>query len=421
MPGAGSRRGVRPGLRGHPFPGYFWPMRYSSLTRRIAGEGSDAWIVHDLAVERRARGDDIILLSIGDPDFDTPAPIRARAVEALASGRTHYSPIGGEPALRAAIAVEASRTFGAPVDPSQVTVFPGAQAALFGVSQCLFDVGDEVIVVEPTYVTYEAVLGAPGARMVQVSLSPDRGFALDPEQLARAITPRTRGMILNFPHNPTGACLTADQAIQVADLCRRHDLWLVSDEVYSALYYRGHRHQSPLSAPEMTTRGVLISSLSKSHAMTGWRCGWAVTPPALAAHLANLARGMYFGVAQFIQDAAAGAIRAGTHELETIRASYEQRADTVIRGLAAAPGIVARRPEAGMYVFADVRATGLDGKQFARGLLDHGGVSVTPGEGFGPSGAGHVRITLGTDDARLAQACQRIAAFAESLSAPIAR
>lgn len=391
-------------------------MTYSELTRRIAGEGSDAWQVHDDAVERMGRGDDIILLSIGDPDFETPAAIRQAANAALAGGRTHYSPIGGEPALRQAIAAESSRTLGTAIDPGRVTVFPGAQAALFGVAQCLFNPGDEVIVAEPTYVTYEAVLGTPGARMVPVPLRPDDNFELNPDAVAQAITSKTRGIILNFPHNPTGACLTNDQSRAVAALCRKHDLWFVSDEVYSALYYTGKHHESPLTLPGMLDRGILISSLSKSHAMTGWRCGWAVTPPALAGHLSNLARAMYFGVAQFIQDAAAVAVTTGGAELETIRSSYERRARLMVEGLSGLPGIQVRMPDAGMYIFADIRGTGLDGKQFARGLLDDTGVSVTPGEGFGPSGAGHVRITLGTGDERLQEACRRIAAHVSKVT-----
>ena len=393
-------------------------MRYSHLTNRIAGEGSDAWIVHDLALKRQAQGDDIILLSIGDPDFDTPAPIRAAAIEALTGGRTHYSPIGGEPHFRAAIAEHTTRTIGVPVVPEQITIFPGAQAALFGVSQCLFERGDEVIVAEPTYVTYQAVLGAAGVRMVQIPLRPENRFHLEPDALARAITPRTRGVILNFPHNPTGACLTADEAAAVAELCRKHDLWLVSDEVYASLGF-GLPHQSPLSLPGMMDRGVLISSLSKSHAMTGWRCGWAVTPLALARHLDHLARAMFFGVAQFIQDAGAVAVGSSGEDLERIRASYQRRAHAVADALAGIPGLNVRMPDAGMYVFPDIRGTGLDGKRFARGLLDAEGVSVTPGEGFGPSGAGHFRMTLGTSEERLREACRRIARYAATITRPV--
>jgi arginine:pyruvate transaminase len=391
-------------------------VRFSSLTNRIAGEGADAWMVHELAVERLAAGDDIILLSIGDPDFDTPATIRAAAVEALSEGRTHYSPIGGEPHFRNAIAAHTRRTLGVEISPEQVTIFPGAQAALFAVAQCLFEPGDEVIVAEPTYVTYEAVLGAPGARMVQISLRPEHAFHLQPDALERAITPRTRGVLLNFPHNPTGACLTAAEAAAVAELCRTHDLWCVSDEVYASLDF-GQRHHSALSLPGMMDRGILISSLSKSHAMTGWRCGWAVTPLELARHLDHLALAMFFGVAQFIQDAGAVAVESGGEDIEHIRTSYRRRAQAVVDALAGAAGVSARMPDAGMYIFADIRGTGLDGKQFARGLLDAEGVSVTPGEGFGPSGAGHVRMTLGVDEDRLSEASRRIARYAASFQA----
>lgn len=394
-------------------------MRFSSLTSRIKGEGSDAWIVHDLAMSRRAAGEDIIVLSIGDPDFETPSLIRAAAVEALRKGRTHYSPIGGEPHFRAAIAEHTRRTAGITVDPEQVIVFPGAQAALFAVAQCLFEADDEVIVLEPAYVTYEAVLSAPGATIVTVPLRPEDRFHLDPDAVAAAITPRTRGLLLNFPHNPTGACLTTEEATAVAALCRRHDLWIISDEVYAALDF-GTLHRSPLTVGGMMDRGALLSSLSKSHAMTGWRCGWAVTTPELAHHLDRLARAMFFGVAQFIQDAGAAALAERGEELARIRASYERRARIVVDALHDAPGVVARMPDAGMYVFADVRGTGLDGKQFARGLLDAEGVSVTPGEGFGPSGAGHLRITLGVEEDRLREAGERIARHATTVASAAA-
>ncbi|MFN8583312.1 MAG: pyridoxal phosphate-dependent aminotransferase [Gemmatimonadaceae bacterium] len=229
-------------------------MRYSSLTHRIAGEGSDAWLVHDLAVQRQAAGEDVILLSIGDPDFDTPVEIRAAAADALHRGRTHYSPIGGEPAVRAAVASHTSALLGVSIVPEQVTMFPGAQAALFAVAQCLFEPGDEVIVAEPAYVTYEAVLGAPGARMVQIPLRPDNQFRLDPSDVARAITPRTRGVLLNFPHNPRARVSRPMQRRAVAELCRDRELWCVSDEVYASLNFASP-HVSPLSHPGMNDLG----------------------------------------------------------------------------------------------------------------------------------------------------------------------
>lgn len=387
-------------------------MRYSSRIERLEGEGTDAWIVHDRAVDRMQRGDEIYLLSIGDPDFETPPPIREAAVSALAAGRTHYSPSGGEPALRSAIAERASRSLGVPVGPDQVIIYPGAQAALFALAQCLFDPGDEVIVPEPTYVTYEAMLGAAGASMRQIPLRPERAFHLDPEDISRAVGPRTRGIMLNFPHNPTGAVLNRAEAEATAELCRRHDLVLISDEVYSALTFTGD-FVSPASLPGMAERTAVVSSLSKSHAMTGWRCGWSITPRALAAHLEKLVRCMHFGVAQFVQDAGAAAFHRADREAAELRAAYLGRAHVVVDRLQDVRGVSCRLPEAGMYVFADVRGTGMDGKRFAALLLDATGVAVTPGEGFGPSGAGHVRITLGTSEQRLGEACDRIAGFVE--------
>ncbi|MEO8450362.1 MAG: pyridoxal phosphate-dependent aminotransferase [Gemmatimonadota bacterium] len=386
----------------------------TKVSERIAGEGSDAWMVHDQAVARRSQGEDIILLSIGDPDFDTPLSVRDAAKASLDQGRTHYSPIGGEPAFRLAITAATERTYGRRVAPDQVIVFPGAQAALFALGQCLFDPGDEVIVLDPAYVTYEAVVGAPGAVMKLVPLRPENGFHIDPDELEAAITSRTRSLIINFPHNPTGASLRRAEAIAVAELCRKHDLFLLSDEVYADLAFAPDQ-TSPFSLPGMEDRTALVSSLSKSHAMTGWRCGWTVTSLRLAADLATMARCMCFGVAQFVQDAGAAALTAGGAEAEVLRRSYQGRAEAMVRELADVPGIAVRMPEGGMYVFADIRGTGLTGKEFAQGLLDATGVSVTPGEGFGPSGAGHVRITLGTSEERLLEACRRIAAFAGSL------
>jgi arginine:pyruvate transaminase len=397
-------------------------MRYSSRTARLGGDGGAAWDTHDRAVERADRGEEIFLLSIGDPDFDTPAPIREAAVRALATGRTHYAPGAGEPKLRAAIAAAAAPSFGGPVDPERVTVFPGAQAALFAAAQCLLEPGDEVITSDPAYVTYEGVIGAAGATMRSVPLRPERRFHLDPDELGSAITPSTRALLLNFPHNPTGAVLTQAEAAGVAELCHRHDLILISDEVYASLCHAGGS-SAPASLPGMADRTVVISSLSKSHAMTGWRCGWSIAPPGLAAHLERLTRCMFFGVAQFVQDAAVAALESAGSDAAALRAEYIRRAQVVVGGLAGAPGLLARPPEAGMYVFADIRGTGLSGWQFAEGLLAETGVAVTPGEGFGPSGAGHVRITLGTGVERLAAACARIAAYCHAVAgdrAPVA-
>ena len=384
-------------------------MRFASRTAGLGGE-SDAWEVHDRALERIRRGQDVLVLSIGDPDFDTPPRIRDAAVRALADGRTHYSPSAGERGLRAAIAAMTSPLASRPVAATQVTVFPGAQAALYAVAQCLLEPGDEVIVPDPMYVTYPATLAAAGARPVPVRLPPERGFHLDPRAVARAVGPATRAILINFPHNPTGAVLTREEAEALAEICARHDLVLISDEVYSSLTF-SRRPFSPAAVPTLIDRLVIVSSLSKSHAMTGWRCGWTVAPPPLAHHLERLARCMHFGVSQFVQDAGATALREAGYETAALREQYLERATAAVAALGHAPGLVVRMPEAGMYVFADIRGTGRDGWTFARELLDRAGVAVTPGEGFGEGGAGHVRIALGLPLPRLVDACRRIVAF----------
>jgi arginine:pyruvate transaminase len=390
-------------------------MRFSSLVERIGGEGAAAWDIHSRAAQRRRRGDDIILLSVGDPDFDTPAPIVDAAVESLRAGRTHYMPIIGEPELRRAIAEGHSRASGQQVGPENVAVLAGAQCALFCAALCVLDAGDEIIVPEPMYVTYEAVIGTAGARIVNVPLPAARHFALDPQDIAAAITPRTRAILVNSPHNPTGAMLKRRDWEAVAELCRRHDLWLLSDEVYAALIFEGE-HVSPASLPGMAKRTVTINSLSKSHAMSGWRLGWVVAPEPLIPHIANLALCMLYGCPGFVQDAALAALRAGTHDVEQMRDIYRARRDLVHRRLSQVADLGCHLPQAGMFMMVDIRGTGLSAYQFSEGLLDAQGVSVLAGEAFGPSAAGHIRLSLGTPEPVLEAACNRIVAFARSLS-----
>jgi arginine:pyruvate transaminase len=293
-----------------------------------------------------------------------------------------------------------------------VVVVAGAQCALFAAAICVLDRGDEIIAPEPAYVTYEAVVGASGARMVHVPLRAEREFALDPADVAAAITPRTRAILINSPNNPTGAMVPRATWLEVGELCRRHDLWLLSDEVYGSIVFDGS-HVSPAGLPDMAERTITISSLSKSHAMTGWRLGWAIGPRGLIEHLERLALCMLYGSPTFIQDAALHALRHPAAELAEMTASYRRRRDLVCGRLGNIGGIRCRRPAGGMFVMADVRGTGLTAQQFATELLEAEAVSVLPGEAFGPSAAGHVRINLGNSDAELAEACGRIIRFAE--------
>ena len=387
-------------------------MRYSRLTDRIAGEGAAAWDIHNRALARQAAGEDITVLSVGDPDFDTPATIVESAVASLRDGATHYPDVQGKHGLRDAIA-ERYRRHGVEADPEHIIVMAGAQCGLYAVAQCLLDPGDEVIVPEPCYVTYEAVLRSTDATMVRIPLRGDAGFRLDPADIEAAITPRTRAIMLNSPHNPTGQLIDADTWHAIAELCRRHDLWLISDEVYANLIFEGE-HQCAAALPGLEDRSVVIDSLSKSHAMTGWRLGWVLGPRELIEHLGNLALCMLYGCPDFIQDAARDALTRQAPELETMHQGYRARRDAVCAALADCPTVEVIPPAAGMFLMVDIRATGHSSQAFADRLLDEHGVSVLSGEAFGPSAAGFVRLSLTVDEARLTDACQRLARCAET-------
>ncbi|MFJ4193882.1 pyridoxal phosphate-dependent aminotransferase [Pseudomonas sp. NPDC089534] len=389
-------------------------MRYSALTQRIAGEGAAAWRIHDRALELRAEGVDVLLLTVGDPDFDTPLPIIHGAIDSLLAGDTHYSEVRGQHALRSLIARRHQRRSGQAVDADHVIVMPGAQCAVYSVAQCLLDPGDEVIVAEPMYVTYEGVFGACGATVVPVPVRPENGFRVDPADVASRITAKTRAMLLNSPNNPSGASLPLLVWQELAALCIRHDLWLISDEVYSDLLYEGE-HVSPASLPGMAERTATVNSLSKSHAMTGWRIGWMIGPKTLAEHLVNLSLSMLFGLPDFVQKAAQVALEKDLPEVAQMREEYRLRRDLVCDRLRGCPGLHPVRPDGGMFVMVDVRQTGLGAQAFAERLLEGYAVSVLAGEAFGPSAAGHIRIGLVVDRGRLADACSRIALCAAQL------
>ena len=382
-------------------------MRYAPFVERTSGEGSRAWEIHDRAREMKDAGRDIIFLSIGDPDFDTPPPIVDAVVESLRQGRTHYTAMSGILPLREAIAARHLKLTGHGVDAGAVVVTAGAQCGLFSAMLCLAGPGDEVIVPEPMYVTYEAVVGVTAARLVQVPLRGENGFHLDPDDLAAAVTPRSRVILLNFPHNPTGATLTAEELEAVADIAKRHDLWVISDEVYGTLIY-DQPHRSIVALPGMAERTVVVDSLSKSHAMTGWRLGWTISPGDLPGHLSNLALCMLYGCPPFIQDAAMTALSHEFDEIAVMRAAFRERRDLLVERINAMPRIGCRKPEGSMFLMIDVRESGLGSMDFAWRLLESEGVSTLPCDGFGPSGEGYLRIALSSPLAELREFCDRL-------------
>jgi arginine:pyruvate transaminase len=392
-------------------------MRFSPLVERVAGRGSAAWSIHTEARRRQEAGEDVIFLTVGDPDQEPPETVIDATVTALRDRRTGYAPTIGYPALREAIAARVARRSGQPCTADNIAVVPGAQGGLYSAMQCLAGPGDEVVVGEPIYATYEGVIGASGARMVTFPLRPDRGFHPDLDALARAITSQTRVLWINSPHNPTGAVFTRAEVEAVAALCREHDLWLLSDEVYEDLAF-ARAHTGAWSLSGMAERIVVVSSLSKSHALPAFRLGWVVGPPELIRHLANLLLCLTYGSPAFIQYGALAALRDELPEVAALREDYRRRAALMSELLADAPGCRVIPPEGGMFVLLDIRGTGLGAADFARRLLDGERVAVLPCDGFGPSAAGHLRIALSAPEARLRDAADRILRFARGLNRP---
>ncbi|MCQ8783655.1 pyridoxal phosphate-dependent aminotransferase [Mangrovibrevibacter kandeliae] len=389
-------------------------MRYSPLVEVFHGEGAEAWRIHDEARKRQQAGEDVILLSVGDPDFPTPEPIVEAAVRALRSGDTHYSDIPGRPHLRDAIAREFSAAQGRTLAREEVIVGAGAQNVLFSTGLCLLGPGDEVIVLEPMYVTYEATLRASGATLRRVAMTAESGFRPDPAALRAAVNERTRAIVLTTPNNPTGVVLAAEELEAIAAIARAHDLWVVVDEVYAALAFE-RPHVSIASLPGMAERTVTIGSLSKSHAMTGWRVGWAIAPADFTDHVERLELSMLYGLPGFVQEAAAAGFDDYRGTTEAMRARYRARRDLVVDALKDTPGLRVLAPEAGMFVLVDVRATGLSSEDFAWRLLREAGVSTLDAGAFGPTTRGFLRMSFTLDEADLARACQRIDGFMRRL------
>ncbi|MEM7129996.1 MAG: pyridoxal phosphate-dependent aminotransferase [Chloroflexota bacterium] len=389
-------------------------MQFASRVHRTVSEGAPAWGVHAQARKMMGQGKDVILLTIGDPDFDTSDEIIDVTVKSLRSGRTHYTPLMGEEPFRRAIAQYHSDFTGQPVDAENVIAVVGAQCGLYAASMCILNPGDQVIVLDPTYSTYAYFLGAAGAETVYVSLRPERNFQVDPDDVANAITQRTKAILLNTPHNPTGAMVHRAEMDALASLCQQHDLWMITDEVYGPIAFE-QPHISAGSLANMAERTVTISSLSKSHAMTGWRIGWAVGPQELIKHIGNLFAGMLFGAPPFIQDAATHALTARLDEATIMRNTYKARRDLVFEHLQEAPKVSCHLPEGGMYMMLDIRETGMNATDFGYKLLDKEKVALLPGDAFGPGGAGHMRLSLTLPEEKLIEACERTVRFAQSV------
>lgn len=391
-------------------------MRYASITDRLASLGSEKWAIHAEARRMKAAGKPIIELTIGEPDVPPDPALLAEAVRAMHAGRYRYSNGRGEPSVVAAL-VRKYRQRREDVTEENVLCFPGTQTALFAVMLGLVEAGDAVLVGDPLYATYEGVIRSAGAERVAVPLRPENGFHMTAADLEAAITPACRALLLNTPHNPTGAVLSAREIAEIGAVCRRHDLWIVCDEVYEQLVFDA-AFASPFDNPDLAERTVVVSSISKSHAAPGFRSGWAIGPAEFCARLLSVSETMLFGVQPFIADMTAYALDNPISTAATMRERYRARAARFTKAFSRAPGLVPLPPEAGMFIVVDVSDTGMSGEDFAWALLREEGVAVMPGSSFGEGAAGFVRLSLTVPDDDIDEACRRIAALAARSTTP---
>lgn len=392
-------------------------MKFSSLTQRIVSDSPagtdpvDPWAVHSLAMQRVAAGEAITLLSIGqETDETTPEVVVEAAVQSLRSGRHHYVDVRGESHLRSAVADYHKMLTGQVVTAEQVTIFTGAQNALFAVAQVLLDIGDEVILIAPYYTTYAATFGAPGPSVVSVQVEASDAYQLDVQRLLDAISSRTRVIVLNAPNNPLGSRYTQEQVEQIVEVCMARDIWLVLDAVYLDTVTAGsvalpHR----IAGAERIL--ITVGSLSKSHRMTGWRVGWAIGPAPLATHMGNLSVCMHYGMPPFIQDAAVVAIQQASETPNTVREVMQHRRTLLLEHLQDIEPARLIDAGQGMFVLLDVEPLNMTAYDFAMGLLADRNVSVLPCDGFGPGGRYLVRIGLCVDGQLLVDAGRRLCQF----------
>jgi aminotransferase len=358
--------------------------------------------------------DDVISLGVGEPDFDTPERIVAAGVRSLHAGRTHYTSNYGTVELRRALAEHLERRYGVAYDPAgELLITIGASEAVDLALRATCDPGDEVVLHEPSYVAYVPAVVFAGGVVRHVATRLDDDFALDPAVVEAAITPRTKALFLGYPCNPTGAVLPDDVQDAIADIARRHDLLVYSDEIYDRLAYGSYRHRAFSALPGMRDRTIVMGGFSKAYAMTGWRVGWLAAPAAILEGIVKVHQYGIMSAPTTAQDAALEALLHGEADVERMVAEYDRRRRLVVDGLNAI-GLRTFEPRGAFYAFPEVTpATGLSSEAFAQGLLEEERVAVIPGSAFGPSGEGHVRACYATSYEKLEEALARIGRFVD--------
>ncbi|SNR41775.1 pyridoxal phosphate-dependent aminotransferase [Puniceibacterium sediminis] len=388
----------------------------SSRITSINGGGSDGWDVFYRARAMVAAGEPVIELTIGEHDIGTDPAILDAMHRAARAGHTGYASVPGTPALRDSVAARITQHTGIPTGRDNVLITPGGQAALFAAHVACCDPGDRALFIDPYYATYPGTIRAAGAVPHAIPTRAADNFLPDRETLSNAaIAHNATSLLVNSPNNPTGTVYPRDALEGIAQAAQDHDLWVISDEVYDTQIWEG-THISPRALPGMEARTLVVGSMSKSHAMTGSRLGWIVAPEPVIEKLTDLATNTTYGVPGYIQDAAVFALAQGDPLEDAIMAPFRRRRELAL-GILGGQNLVGHIPcQGAMYLMLDIRGTGLSGEAFANALLDRHRIAVMPGESFGTSAAGHIRVAMTVADDAFASALGTICAFARTLA-----
>jgi aspartate/methionine/tyrosine aminotransferase len=391
-----------------------------SIAERMEHIGQEtAFEVLVRAKALEAQGRSVIHLEIGEPDFDTPSHIIARAQQALEEGATHYGPGAGIPALRQAVTRYLNKWRGIDVDASRVVITPGAKPIMFFAILALVNPGDEVMYPDPGFPIYESMARFVGGVPVPMPLREDRRFRFDPDEFRSLVTDRTRLIIINSPHNPTGSVLTHADLQVIADVARERDIVVLSDEIYARLLYTG-QHESIATFDGMLDRTILLDGWSKTWAMTGWRLGFGVFPSEMVPHIERLISNSVSCTATFVQEAAISALEGPQDGVDRMRDEFARRREAIVKGLNALPGVRCLEPDGAFYAFPNITGTGFSSRDLADRLLQEAGVACLSGTAFGANGEGFIRFSYANSLENIQEALQRVNTLLEK-ARPVAR
>jgi len=383
-------------------------MEFAERLSRLGTETAFEVLARAQALEAQEKR--IIHLEIGEPDFDTPRFIRKAAADALESGFTHYGPAAGLAEFRTLIAEQWSRDRGIPCDADHVVVTPGGKPIMFFAMLALVEEGDEVLYPNPGFPIYESVANFLNARAIPLMLREQNGFDLDIQELESKITSRTKLLVLNSPHNPTGAVLKPETVEAIAALARKHDFHILSDEIYARIQYEG-RHLSIASLPGMAERTIVLDGFSKTYAMTGWRLGFGIMEKQLAKHMARLMVNSNSCTATFVQKAGYAALAGSQAEVHAMVEEFRARRDVIVNGLNGLPGVKCFMPRGAFYAFPNITGTGMKSTELAKLLLEEAGVACLSGTAFGAAGEGYLRFSYANSAENLRTALGSMAEF----------